>query len=330
MDDQERALLDRTFEHLLTTTPAADLPGAVLDSGWSELVADDGRAAMASLFTVQGRTGAASAALDLVVIAALGRTVTADVAVVYPRPSAALAPGATGRTGAGSTIDGLALAGSTRASTFVTAVATAGGPAVVTVDADTLTATPVGGFDPSLGLMRVTGTVGFADAPLGPGAHLDSWSGAIAAARHALAYELVGATEAIFDVTVDHVQNRVQFGKAIGSRQSVKHRIADIVVALDGTRSVLEAFDEAPTPLMAAAAKALAGRAALLACNHGQQLCGAIGFTVEHPMPGLVARAQMLDTFLGSAALLAGTLGDAVLAGHLERPYPIRPQEEAF
>jgi alkylation response protein AidB-like acyl-CoA dehydrogenase len=76
---------------------------------------------------------------------------------------------------------------------------------------------------------------------------------------------------------------------------------------------------------MAAAAKALAGRAALLACTHGQQLCGAIGFTIEHPMPGLVARAHLLDTFLGSAALLAGTLGEAVLAGHLERPYPIHP-----
>jgi len=131
--------------------------------------------------------------------------------------------------------------------------------------------------------------------------------------RTALAWELIGAAERIAELTVEYVGLREQFGSPIGTRQAVRHRLADVRVALEGARVVA-----ARTPLddsvLAAAAKALAGRAALLACDWALQFHGAIGFTREHRLPHHVRQVRFLDGLLGSAATLTTQLGTRIAA----------------
>ncbi len=53
----------------------------------------------------------------------------------------------------------------------------------------------------------------------------------------ALAAEQVGAAQRCLGTAVDYAKERIQFGRAIGSFQAVKHRCADMLVLVEGARS---------------------------------------------------------------------------------------------
>ncbi|NDZ88716.1 acyl-CoA dehydrogenase, partial [Streptomyces sp. SID10115] len=52
-----------------------------------------------------------------------------------------------------------------------------------------------------------------------------------------VAAEAVGAAERALERTVEYVRQREQFGRAIGSFQAVKHRLADVYVQVQAARS---------------------------------------------------------------------------------------------
>lgn len=110
----------------------------------------------------------------------------------------------------------------------------------------------------------------------------------------ALAAETVGAAEKALELTVAYVRVRRQFGEVIGTFQGVKHRVADMLVALEGARAtVLAAIDtlgggdplEVDRPaarLALALARTETGRACFWIARETVHLHGGTGYTWEH------------------------------------------------
>lgn len=102
--------------------------------------------------------------------------------------------------------------------------------------------------------------------------------------------EALGTMEAAVDMTRNHLQTRVQFGRPLGQFQGLQHLMAECFVELQETRSILyrgmASLEGAPAQRSQAvsAAKAYAGQAARVVGAHCVQLHGAIGITEEHAM----------------------------------------------
>jgi len=116
-----------------------------------------------------------------------------------------------------------------------------------------------------------------------------------------LAAEQVGAAERCLELTVDYAKNRVQFGRPIGSFQALKHRMADLYVAVSAAKAVVSEACADPTPTNAATARLAATDALQAVAAEGIQLHGGIAITWEHDMHLYFKRAH------GSAHLLAST-----------------------
>jgi alkylation response protein AidB-like acyl-CoA dehydrogenase len=99
-----------------------------------------------------------------------------------------------------------------------------------------------------------------------------------------LAAEAVGAADRVLERTVAYVRQREQFGRPIGSFQAVKHRLADVYVAVQAARSAAyyAAWATAHGERTGGLALAQALEALRTAAAEGIQLHGGIGFTWEH------------------------------------------------
>ncbi|WEO96823.1 acyl-CoA dehydrogenase family protein [Streptomyces sp. FXJ1.172] len=99
-----------------------------------------------------------------------------------------------------------------------------------------------------------------------------------------LACEAVGAAGRVLERTVEYVRQREQFGRPVGSFQAVKHRLADVYVAVQAARSAAyyAAWGTAHGEHVGALALAQALEALRTAAAEGIQLHGGIGFTWEH------------------------------------------------
>ncbi|MGW2518857.1 acyl-CoA dehydrogenase family protein [Streptomyces sp. NPDC001617] len=99
-----------------------------------------------------------------------------------------------------------------------------------------------------------------------------------------LACEAVGAADRALERTVAHVKQREQFGRAIGSFQAVKHRLADVYVQVQAARSAAyyAAWACVHDERVGGLALAQALEALRSAAAEGIQLHGGIGFTWEH------------------------------------------------
>ncbi|MFF3330441.1 acyl-CoA dehydrogenase family protein [Streptomyces sp. NPDC002888] len=99
-----------------------------------------------------------------------------------------------------------------------------------------------------------------------------------------LACEAVGAADRALERTVEYVGQREQFGRAIGSFQAVKHRLADVYVQVQAARSAAyyAAWASAHTERVGGLALAQALQALRTAAGEAIQLHGGIGFTWEH------------------------------------------------
>jgi hypothetical protein len=308
---------------VLAGDDAGDRTDALEASGWRDVLLLDVSAAVPVVFRVQGELRARTAALDDVAIEAAGPEPAArfdalDGTVwVHPSNAARVAARADGSS---LVVDGLALAMPDRGRCSLLAEGAAGSQ-VVTVVADTLAGEAVAGMDPSLGLVRVRGTVGAgAVEPVS-----DASPEAVeAACRRALSFELTGLAATMLATTSQYAGVRTQFGQPIGAFQAVKHRLADVLVALRSAEvAASESFEADADDAVVAAmvAKCLAGRAARLASENCLQVMGAIGFTEEHDLHRFIARATVLDVLFGSARQLRVELGRALLRrGSMPRP----------
>ncbi|HSJ72164.1 MAG TPA: acyl-CoA dehydrogenase family protein [Acidimicrobiia bacterium] len=133
----------------------------------------------------------------------------------------------------------------------------------------------------------------------------------------AIAQEQVGGASRCLEMSVDYARSRYQFGRAIGSFQAVKHRCADMLVALEHARSVawhaavtLDDPDEAA--IMVPLAKAVCSDAFLKVAGDTIQIHGGIGFTWEHDAHLYLKRAKADSLLLGSVGSHRDRLGDAL------------------
>ena len=123
----------------------------------------------------------------------------------------------------------------------------------------------------------------------------------------ALALETVGASQAIFDIALEYAKEREQFGVPIGSFQAIKHKFADMLVAVERARAtgyfaaVTLAEDDPRRSLAASTAKAAAGDCRRLLAKEGIQILGGIGYTWEHDMHLYVRRVTADSQLLGTA-----------------------------
>jgi alkylation response protein AidB-like acyl-CoA dehydrogenase len=166
---------------------------------------------------------------------------------------------------------------------------------VVGTDGTTLTrwteftATPAATMDLTRPLARVE-PAGTADIGADPGL-ADTAALLIAA-------EQIGAAAKCLDLTVAYTKERVQFGRPIGSFQALKHRMADLYVAVQSARAVVNDAIAEPSPISAALARVSASEAFSKVVAEAVQMHGGIAITWEHDIQLYFKRAH------GSAQLL--------------------------
>jgi alkylation response protein AidB-like acyl-CoA dehydrogenase len=166
---------------------------------------------------------------------------------------------------------------------------------VVAADGETLTrwstftATPVPTMDLTRRLARLepkdTVTIG-ADSGLADTASI------------LVAAEQIGAAAKCLDLTVEYTKDRVQFGRPIGSFQALNHRMADLYVAVQSARALVNDAVAEPTATSAALARFAASEAFSKVAAEAVQMHGGIAITWEHDIQMYFKRAH------GSAQLL--------------------------
>ncbi len=113
-----------------------------------------------------------------------------------------------------------------------------------------------------------------------------------------LAAEQVGAASKCLDLTVQYTKDRVQFGRPIGSFQALKHRMADLYVAVQSAKAVVDEAVAEPSPTSAALARLAATEAFSKTAAEAVQMHGGIAITWESDIQLYFKRAH------GSAQLL--------------------------
>jgi alkylation response protein AidB-like acyl-CoA dehydrogenase len=135
----------------------------------------------------------------------------------------------------------------------------------------------------------------------------------------AVAMSTIATCRAIFDQTVAYAKEREQYGRPIGSFQALKHRLANMYLAVERASALcwyaaLTIAEDDPRRHEAASlAKAAVGECQMLVVTDGLQLHGGIGFTWEHDLHFFLKRVKAGDALFGNAlahrARLAQVLG---------------------
>jgi alkylation response protein AidB-like acyl-CoA dehydrogenase len=127
-------------------------------------------------------------------------------------------------------------------------------------------------------------------------------------ARAGLAAEMLGSALQAFDVTLDYLKTRVQFGQVIGSFQALQHRAAKMFTDLELARSCVEAAlaaidnDSPDVPELVSLAKAKVGDTLHLVSNEMVQMHGGIGMTDAHDAGFYLKRARAAEATFGGQA----------------------------
>lgn len=167
-----------------------------------------------------------------------------------------------------------------------------------------VTVDPANAMDPTRRLARVN-----------PGATavLGTDPGIADTAAILLAAEQIGAAARCLDLTVAYTKQRVQFGRPIGSFQALKHRMADLYVAVQAARSVVGEAVAQPSALNATLARLAASEAFCTVAGEAIQLHGGIAITWEHDMHLYFKRAHGSAQLLGPPREQLRRLEDEVL-----------------
>ncbi|MGW6685600.1 acyl-CoA dehydrogenase family protein [Streptomyces sp. NPDC054961] len=147
------------------------------------------------------------------------------------------------------------------------------------------------------------------EGPDDPGVVLAALAATGRTAACVLAAEAVGAAGQALARTVEYVRQREQFGRAIGSFQAVKHRLADLYVQVQAARSA--AYYAAWDPAQGGLALAQALEALRITSGEAIQLHGGIGFTWEHDAHLYFKRAAADELLFGPVHQLRARAADA-------------------
>ncbi len=133
-------------------------------------------------------------------------------------------------------------------------------------------------------------------------------SGALDLAAVALAAEQVGGAQRCLDMSVEYANERVQFGRPIGSFQAIKHKCADMMVEVESARSAsyyagwAAAEDTEDLPVAAALAKAFCSDTYFHCAAQSVQIHGGVGFSWEYDVHLYFKRARSTEILFGSPA----------------------------
>jgi alkylation response protein AidB-like acyl-CoA dehydrogenase len=124
-------------------------------------------------------------------------------------------------------------------------------------------------------------------------------------AQSLIAAESVGAVQTCLDSSVAYAKERFTFGRPIGSYQSIKHELTEVLRRLENARGLeyYAGWARGSKPeefaLAASAARSAAGRALDFAARSTINVHGGIGATWEHDAPLFFRRAQLSRRLLG-------------------------------
>ncbi len=127
-------------------------------------------------------------------------------------------------------------------------------------------------------------------------------------AQVAISADSVGGMEMVLETAVAYAKERTQFGRAIGSFQAVKHKLADLWILFEGARTatreatLARAEGREDAALLSSIARATSSDAYTQATFDNIQVHGGVGFTWEYDAHLYLRRAQFAARFLGSAA----------------------------
>ncbi|MCX2934435.1 acyl-CoA dehydrogenase family protein [Mycobacterium sp. CVI_P3] len=291
--------------------------------GFEDVLVEDSAVA-AVFFEEFGRIGLANRLADLVVAHTLAIAGSDAPSMSYPIPGGEV-PSL--RADGGLDVDLMARCGGRgeRAGTLLVLC----GEDVVLIPTAGLERSSAPGFDIAGDWIRLRGNVSLQDSDIRV---RNGATFARPVVRAALASELCGIAQKINELAVEHVTSRHQFGKALGSFQSVRHRLAETHVAIQAARPVIESVwlcvastaRQDDMAALAMAAKALAGRAFEIASASANQVCGGMGLSWEHPLHTWVRRGSALNALYGRPNELSADLGRALARGcTLPAPDPL-------
>jgi alkylation response protein AidB-like acyl-CoA dehydrogenase len=138
--------------------------------------------------------------------------------------------------------------------------------------------------------------------------------------RLIIAAQALGMAQRAFDDALAYVKERKQFGKPIGSFQTLKHRLADLATEIEATRllvyDVAARSDENPgvtLPREASMAKLKATEVAKRVALEGMQMMGGYGYATEYDMEAQVRTALVTTIYGGTSEIqreiISRTLG---------------------
>ncbi|MCY4272759.1 MAG: acyl-CoA/acyl-ACP dehydrogenase [bacterium] len=230
------------------------------------------------------------------------------------QPQTAAAPTADGWGVSGAKTD---VCSGTEVSSFVVWAAhdRTGAPGLFLVEAGDAEARPKPSIEPTLALTDVEFDEAPATALVEPGdGSSDAVERVLQHAVVAMAMQTVGACRRIFEVTLEYAKVREQYGRPIGSFQAVKHRLADLFLAVERATAVCYyaslciAEDSEGRAAAAHSSKIAAGDCQRLLARDGLQLHGGIGFTWENDLHFLLKRAKAGELLCGSSRFHRGEL----------------------
>ena len=163
-------------------------------------------------------------------------------------------------------------------------------------------------------------TIG-ADAMIGAaGKALPIIERAVDRANAALCAEAVGIINALNQATLNYLKTRKQFGVAIGTFQALKHKMADMLIAAEQSRSMaiiaavhMDSEDAAERHRNIAAAKAYIGQSGRLVGQHAVQMHGGMGVVDELNVSHYFKRLTMIDLTFGDADYQLAAFSETLL-----------------
>lgn len=135
----------------------------------------------------------------------------------------------------------------------------------------------------------------------------------------AMTADALGGAERVMEETATYASQREQFGRPIGAFQAVKHRCADMVLAVESTRAAVEdaatrVTDAGRGLRVATSIAASVGRdACVQVCGDAVQVHGAVGFTWEHDLHLFLKRARLDAALFGTPSWHRSRLATEVL-----------------
>jgi alkylation response protein AidB-like acyl-CoA dehydrogenase len=124
-----------------------------------------------------------------------------------------------------------------------------------------------------------------------------------------IAFEQVGGSQACLEMSLDYAKNRYAFSRQIGSFQAIKHKLADMYVAIEVARSNAYygawalSTEAAELPFAAAASRAAASDCYYQCSKENIQTHGGIGFTWEMDCHLFFRRSKLLALQAGAPAV---------------------------